>query len=93
MFSTLSKREIVIITKFHLSSANAFNLVIQNFVIWKRVTGGANRKIYPCWMENIVTKGENAGNQYFLLFPQCFQKPSFLAEGGITESGDCVAKG
>ena len=22
--------------------------------------------------ENIVGKGENAGNQYFLLFPQCF---------------------
>ena len=32
--------------------------------------------------ENIVEKGENAGNQHFLLFPQCFlpyqrQKPSF----------------
>ena len=26
---------------------------------------------------NIVGKGENAGNQHFLLFPQCFQKPSF----------------
>ena len=23
--------------------------------------------------ENIVGKGENAGNQHFLLFPQCFQ--------------------
>ena len=22
--------------------------------------------------ENIVEKGENAGNQHFLLFPQCF---------------------
>ena len=22
--------------------------------------------------ENIVRKGENAGNQHFLLFPQCF---------------------
>ena len=28
--------------------------------------------------ENIVGKGENAGYQHFLLFPQCFQKPSFL---------------
>ena len=27
-------------------------------------------------VENIVGKGENAGNQHFLLFPQCFQKPS-----------------
>ena len=27
-------------------------------------------------VENIVRKGENAGYQHFLLFPQCFQKPS-----------------
>ena len=27
-------------------------------------------------IENIVGKGENAGHQHFLLFPQCFQKPS-----------------
>ena len=27
--------------------------------------------------ENIVGKGENAGNQHFLLFPQCFPKPIF----------------
>ena len=26
--------------------------------------------------ENIVGKDENAGNQYFLLFPQCFQNLS-----------------
>ena len=26
--------------------------------------------------ENIVEKGENAGYRHFLLFPQCFQKPS-----------------
>ena len=25
-------------------------------------------------IENIVGKEENAGNQHFLLFPQCFQK-------------------
>ena len=29
-------------------------------------------------VENIVGKGENAGDQHFLLFPQCFQKASFL---------------
>ena len=28
-------------------------------------------------LENIVGKGENAGYQHFL-FPQCFQKASFL---------------
>ena len=27
--------------------------------------------------ESIAGKGENAGYQYFLLFPQCFQKLSF----------------
>ena len=29
-------------------------------------------------IENIVGKGENAGYQHFLLFPQCFHKGSFL---------------
>ena len=28
-------------------------------------------------VENIVGKGENAGYQYFLFFPQCFQMLSF----------------
>ena len=28
-------------------------------------------------IENIKGKGENAGYQHFLLFPQCFQKASF----------------
>ena len=27
--------------------------------------------------ENIVGKGENAGYQHFLLFPQCFQKATY----------------
>ena len=27
-------------------------------------------------VENIVGKGENAGYQHFLLFPQCFEKQS-----------------
>ena len=32
-------------------------------------------------VENIVGKGENAGYQHFLLFPQCFQK--FCAPGSL----------
>ena len=28
-------------------------------------------------VENIVGKGENAGNQHFLLFAQCFQNVSY----------------
>ena len=29
-------------------------------------------------VENIVEKRENASYQHFLLFPQCFQKASYL---------------
>ena len=32
-------------------------------------------------IENIVGKGENTAYQHFLLFPQCFQKPSTLKSG------------
>ena len=39
--------------------------------------------------ENIVGKAENAGNQHFLLFPKCFQKPCFR----IVKSQDYVVKG
>ena len=39
-------------------------------------------------VENIAGK-ENAGDQHFLLFPQCFQV-DFL---GVVESRDCVVKG
>ena len=35
--------------------------------------------------ENIVGKGENAGYQHFLVFPQCFFK-------GFVVSQDCVVK-
>ena len=60
MFSTLSKAEIIIFVLFNLSPANAFNLV------WS--------KIFAVWemLKNILTKGENVGNQHFLLLPQCF---------------------
>ena len=43
--------------------------------------------------ENMVGKGENAGNmacfQHFLLFPLCFQKASFFE---VIKSRDCVVK-
>ena len=29
-------------------------------------------------VENIVEKGENAGYQHFLLFPQCFPKSPYM---------------
>ena len=37
-----------------------------------------NLKLELEMVENIVGKGENAGYQHFLLFPQCFQKASIL---------------
>ena len=48
-------------------------------------------------VENIVGKGENAGYQHFLLFPQCFEKASFpgTSKGVIVwewvKTCDCVA--
>ena len=35
------------------------------------------QKIFFEWIENIAGKGENAGYQHFLLFPQCFHKKLF----------------
>ena len=40
-------------------------------------------------VENIVGKGENAGYQHFLLFPQCFLRGLFLR---VVKSRDCVVK-
>ena len=42
-------------------------------------------------VENIVGKAENAGNQHFLLFPQCFYY--FFSFSGDVKSCHCVAKG
>ena len=41
-------------------------------------------------VENIVGKGENAGDQHFLLFPTLFSK-AFFSRG--IKSWDCVVKG
>ena len=38
------------------------------------------------WAENIVGKGQNAGNKYFLLFPTIFSKVFFL---GSLKIGIC----
>ena len=42
-------------------------------------------------VENFVGKGENAGYQHFLLFPQCFSKFFFFFLR-VVKSRDCVAK-
>ena len=40
------------------------------------------QKFFLGWVENIVGKGENAGYQHFLLFPQYFQK-AFISKSGL----------
>ena len=52
-----------------LSKLEAF--AEDKFVTAKMVISVSNR------VKNVVGKGENAGYQHFLLFPQCFQKASF----------------
>ena len=55
-----------------------------NILDWSKLKAFANDKIYVAEMiislsdrvENVGI-GENAGFQHFLLFPQCFQEPSF----------------
>ena len=37
----------------------------------------SKQKFFLGCVENFVGKGENAGSQHFLLFPQCFQKAYF----------------
>ena len=43
-----------------------------------KLTATEKLKFVLGWLENIVEKGENAGYQHFLHFPQCFQKASSL---------------
>ena len=55
------------------------------FCYWSKLKAFVDNKIYvPRYfkfvmgrVENIVGKGENAGNQHFLLFPLCFHNASF----------------
>ena len=56
----------------------------NNILDWSKLKANADDKIIVTEkftfvlgrVENIVGKGENAGNQHFLLFQQCFQKAS-----------------
>ena len=61
------------------------SLLNDKFLDWSRLKAFANDKINVTKklkfvlgrVENIIGKGENAGNQHFLLFPQCFQNASY----------------
>ena len=44
---------------------------LETFTLYNTITTfKKDLKVNP--FENMMGKGENAGNQYFLLFPQCF---------------------
>ena len=67
--------------------SRSFNsLPNDNFLDWSKLKAFADTnlsfaeklKFVLERVENIVGKGENAGYQHFLLFPQCFQKASLL---------------
>ena len=62
-----------------------FNSLPNKFLDWSKLKAFADKKINASEklkiafgrVENVAGKGENAGYQHFLLFPQCFQKASY----------------
>ena len=61
-FNSVPKDKILGQSKFKAFADNKIN-VNENF------------KVHLGIGENIVAKGENAGYQHFLFFPQCFKSP------------------
>ena len=64
--------------RLRCSVSTAMNEMVKHFsaqpatlILYHTVT--TFNDSYKKLFENIVRKGENAGNQHFLLFPQCFQ--------------------
>ena len=55
-----------------------------------KINGPQKLKLVLRKVENIVVKGENAGCQHFLLFPQRFQKSFSLT---VLNSRNCGVKG
>ena len=83
MFSVLSKAKIIIFSTFIFLSADGYNLEqskILLYVVFCLKHLQMDYKLALAEMmisafkkaEKIVGKGENAGNQHFLLFSQCF---------------------
>ena len=73
LFNSLPNNKILFATKLKAFADDKLNVAKMLFSLFDRV-------------ENIVGKGENAGYQHFLLFPQCFPKPS---SSGSLKSGLC----
>ena len=81
MFYFLSETDIII---YFFTIQQRFRLVhiestyrSQNKCEWKIKVWFGKGRVEKGRVENIVGKGENAGYQHFLLFPQCFHKDSF----------------
>ena len=64
MFNSLPNNKILDLSKLKAFADDKINVTQKMKIKLGRV-------------ENIVGKGENAGHQHFLLFPQCFQKVSY----------------
>ena len=64
-FNSLPNGKILDVTKLKAFVEDKINIAQITISVFDRV-------------ENIVGKGESAAYQHFLLFPQCFQKASFL---------------
>ena len=70
----------------NLSSGRVNFYQSDRFLDWSKLKAFADDKIKLAdilkfvlgSVESIVGKGENAGYQHFLLFPQCFQKASVI---------------
>ena len=54
------------------------SLFSSYFCVWKTLLPFDSVEIIVVEGENGNLKGENAGYQDFLIFPQCFQKPYVL---------------
>ena len=65
LLTLFPNNQILDVTKLKAIAENKINVAPMMISVFGRV-------------ENIVGKGEYAGYQHFLLFPQCFQKASFL---------------
>ena len=72
-FNSLPNVKILDLSKSKAFAEDKINVTQK----WKFVMGR---------VKTIVGKGENAGNQHFLLFPQCFQKLSSSTKRDQIES-------
>ena len=68
--NSLSNNKILDMTKLKAFADDKLNIAKMTISVFDRV-------------ENTVWKGENAGYQHFLLFLQCFSKPSFTGSSKV----------